>query len=124
MPEIYRFRCTTCSLTFPSGWGRTMYAIAPDGSREICPHPIEVSAVKRITGLSWSEAEEKNLIGVFSDCVCTDCLEQFRLDWNRDERKCPACNGPNVSAVEDLVGEKCPKCSRGRIIRESTGLIS
>lgn len=124
MPEIYRFHCSSCRLEFPMGWGRNMYAIAPDGRREICPHPGEFYGVEQITGLPWSEADEKNLTGVFFDCVCTDCLDQFQLDWNLDERKCPTCKGANVTTVEDLVGQKCPQCSHGRIVKESTGLIS
>lgn len=123
MPRIYRFECDLCPLKLPSGWGRSTYAVGPDGSRTICAHPGELYEVTEITGLDWDEAVAQGRAGVQRDCLCRTCLRQFTLDYERDARVCPGCGGTDVRSTEELVGGACPRCGAGSIVQIDTGLI-
>lgn len=53
--------------------------------------------------------------GFNSQCVCLDCLHQFNLDLNRDDRLCLACYSFRVASVDECVGNSCPQCREGKI---------
>lgn len=123
MPPIWRLHCNKCDFEMPTGWGGCMYAQDETGHRILCRHPGEHSAVRRITGLSVSDAIDQGKVGFESDCICLSCLEKTRLDIEKDSRLCPACsNGIVVSAIE-LIDKKCPKCGTGKFVRTETDAI-
>ncbi len=152
MPEISEYKCNRklCGFRFPSGWGGTVYAEDEKGNRIVSPHPGQDLAAARALAnadesvpLRDSEGEATRArIGFNSCCVCLDCLYQFLADFGndeqasdswrylygateqREERKCPHCNSPNVKTAIELVGKTCPKCKKGTIIEIKTGFHS
>src|SRR5438105_12923 len=59
MPLINIIHCNFCNLAFPPGWGGYTYVVDASGKRIVCPHPVESSRVKDVTGLDWWEARGK-----------------------------------------------------------------
>jgi DNA-directed RNA polymerase subunit RPC12/RpoP len=122
MPNIATVKCSTCSFQLPTGAGGFLYVIDTAGARIPCPHPCEADVIERVTGLDWSAARQKGLIGCISHCVCWDCVHQFDLDVERDVKRCPACGSLNVRTVGAALGSRCPKCNQGALIEESHGV--
>ena len=130
MPHIFEYKCSLCEFTMPTGWGGYMYVIDNNGRRIVCPHPGEASVVAEILkidedtlfGFPWllrSDDAPVQLLeertGFNSYCVCLDCVSQFELDIDRDERKCPKCGSEKVRTEPEMVGEPCPKCKKGTV---------
>ena len=134
------YRCTRCNLTFPNGQGGRMYVLDGRGTRVICPHPGEEAEVARVLGVKEKALRcpcEPNTTkkakhhhqevfylaltrtGFLSDCICHDCLAQFGLDLQRDEKRCPMCSLSEVTTLHDLLGEPCPRCKEGTIGRDA-----
>ena len=124
MPEVYRFHCTHCDLSFPIGWGGHAYVINSEGVTVICPHPGEISMVQYVLGKDASEELINERTGYNSYSICLDCLNQFALDIKKEKRKCPSCGSHKIKTVLELVDGICPKCKHGRIVKEDTGIIS
>ncbi|WP_338739928.1 hypothetical protein [Haloplanus salilacus] len=152
MPPIHEYHCDTCEFTMPSGWGGYMYVqakvcaacgeavdesedscggcgtpieeVEADGyTRVVCPHPMEHVTVERVLGENPSEERREARTGFNAYCVCRDCLAQFELDTERDERRCPDCGGGRVDTLSELVGESCPNCADGTFVEgESRGV--
>ena len=124
MPPTSFVTCDHCGLAFPGGWGRYCYAVDSDGKRVVCRHPGEDRDAKKVTGMEWSEAVAAARIGSASHCMCFDCSEQFDLDLDRDEKKCPKCNSLNVRSADGAVGSRCPKCKTGIFREHYTGVMT
>jgi len=152
VPHIHEYHCDTCAFEMPSGWGGYMYVqakvcsacgetvdeiedacggcgtpteeVEADGyERVVCPHPMEHVTVERVLGENPREETREERTGFNAYCVCRDCLSQFELDTERDERRCPDCDGERVAALSELVGEECPNCAEGTFIEgESRGV--
>jgi DNA-directed RNA polymerase subunit RPC12/RpoP len=152
VPPIHEYHCDTCEFEMPSGWGGYMYvqatvcstcggsvdesqdacdgcgtpvdAVEGDGyTRVVCPHPMEHVTVDRVLGEDVSEATRAERTGFNAYCVCRNCLSQFELDTERDERRCPDCGGRRVATLRELVGEDCPNCAEGTFVEgESRGV--
>ena len=149
MPPIHEYHCDTCAFTMPSGWGGYMYVqarvcsecgetveeteavcggcetptdeIEADGyTRVLCPHPMEFITVQNVLGEDPSEETREARTGFNSYCVCRDCVSQFALDMERDERRCPECDGGRVATLDELVGEACPNCAEGTFVQGET----
>ncbi len=60
--------------------------------------------------------------GFESYCVCQSCLQQFKIDLERDQRICPQCESVNVSNISEMVGRVCPSCGEGRITENRVGV--
>jgi hypothetical protein len=123
MPAIYRFGCNKCKFTLPSGWGGIMYVTDDAGKRIICPHPGEMYTVYSVIGQDASHEQYMERTGFNSDCFCMDCLSQFRLDLDRDERTCNKCGSINVVSTKESVGKPCPQCKKGVIRAVDTGIM-
>ena len=87
-----------------------MYVRDALDNRVVCPHPLEESTIRRITGLTWHEARSKGLIGHVTDCLCFECGEQCQLDLERDVKKCAKCNSLNLRSAAACLGSNCPRC--------------
>ena len=133
------YTCTRCGLTLPSSWGGQMYVTDNDGKRSICPHPGEEAHVALALGIKEEAlirafAQEGSgkvdptrqqhgglfhlalsRTGFLSDCLCRDCLAQFKLDVYRDSRRCPHCSSSRVKTANELLKRRCPKCKKGTI---------
>lgn len=138
MPEIFEVKCSQCDFTLQKGWGGVMYVKDDEGKKVICRHPVESYAIARTLKTSEHDAhawlmgalnkipeETKKLIeertGFDSDCLCLDCLSQFRIDVKKEEKKCPQCSSLNVKTQEEMVSQSCPKCKEGIIQAIDTG---
>lgn len=119
MPVNSRYTCNTCDFELPTGWGGYTYAVDEHGQRKCCPHPGEVYAIHRITGMNYTEARAARRAGFAQHCLCTECLTQFDLDLERDALVCPACSAPQVRSLRSLIGQECPRCKVG-IIEEGS----
>lgn len=137
MSHTNGYWCTRCNLTFPNGQGGRMYVLDGRGTRVICPHPGEEAEVARVLGVkekalrcpcepnTTKKAKHHQEVfhlaltrtGFLSDCICHDCLAQFGLDLQRDEKRCPTCSSSEVTTLHDLLGEPCPRCKEGTIGR-------
>ena len=138
MSNTNGYRCTRCALNFPDGQGGKMYVLDDTGTRVICPHPGEEAEVARVLGVKeralrcpYEPSTTKTAkhhhqdvfhlalmrTGFLSDCVCHDCLAQFGLDLQQDEKRCPMCCSSEVTAFQDLIGQPCPSCKQGTIGR-------
>lgn len=118
-----------------------MYVIDSQGRRIMCPHPGEDQKVSYVLGKNASSRLIRARTGFNSDCVCLECLAQFKLDigneefskfsWRyyygaikkRDKRKCPSCDSTKVRTVPEMVDQECPKCKIGHIREIWTGTI-
>lgn len=60
--------------------------------------------------------------GVFSNMICLDCYETFKLDIRGDEKVCPLCSSNNIAETVDLIGRACPKCKSAVIVERDTGM--
>jgi hypothetical protein len=109
MPIIYEYRCDKCDLTLPTGWGGCMYVMSDAGYRVTCPHPEEKATIIDVLGENAPTELVHERTGFNSDCLCEDCLSQFSLDLERDNRVCLICKSGNVHAVSELINESCPK---------------
>lgn len=101
-----------------------MYATDDAGKRVVCKHPGEWNQAHDVIGGDATEEKFRERTGFLSNCVCSDCLAQFRLDLERDERICEKCGSGNVKSTNESVGSQCPKCKVGVIQAEDTGAIS
>ena len=110
MPQVNKFKCNKCDFEMPSGWGGYIYVIDFFGARVICEHPGEGRKVLQVTGFSITEAEQKGLVGKISYCICLNCLAQYELDFDKDEKTCKICGSRQIVSEKQLVGNKCPKC--------------
>ena len=130
MPPINRYECNKCDFKFPEGWGIYMYAIDDKGKRRTCSHPHEMGDAERIIGKELTKDVIAERTGFNSDCVCLDCVRQFRLDLGdegvnpRDKRECRVCHSENVKTLLEMVGQLCPKCKTGEIKEIETGWVS
>lgn len=153
MPPINRYHCDECDFEMAQGWGGQMYVVADvcpfcgetlrrtndycsgcgtlvetidagESERVVCPHPGEDRTVRAVLGDDVSEEKYESRTGFSSNCVCTDCLEQFKLDVERDERRCPECGSDAVRTEQELVGDRCPKCEDGTFVETSTGTVA
>jgi hypothetical protein len=124
MPPVSVIKCEHCGLAFPGGWGNYCYAVDSNGKRVVCPHPGEARKARDVTGMEWSEALAAARIGYASPCMCFECSEQFNLDLDRDEKKCPKCGSLKVRSANGAVGSKCPKCKIGVFRKHDTGIIT
>lgn len=145
MPAIRQYHCDTCEFSMPDGWGGHMYVQAKvcadcgevvhesedfcvgcgtrteeveaaSFERIVCSHPTEHADVERVLGADAPEETVDARTGFNSNCVCLDCLSQFRLDTDRDQRRCPECTSERVVTEMELVGEACPNCESGTFI--------
>jgi DNA-directed RNA polymerase subunit RPC12/RpoP len=121
VPVIYNYRCMTCNLSFPQGWGSYTYVKNSRGEKVVCPHPMEMDVVYEILGNDASDELIREMIGQNYDCLCLSCLSQFEMDVDKEPRSCPNCNSNQVSTVLELVDGVCPKCKGGTIIQKDTG---
>jgi DNA-directed RNA polymerase subunit RPC12/RpoP len=145
MRNMNRYTCTRCGLTLPSGQGGQMYVTDNEGERSICPHPGEEAHVAHLLGVKEEalirafarETSEKgnhttqhhdglfhfalSRTGFLSDCLCRDCLAQFKLDMHRDVKRCPHCSSSHVKTVRELLRHRCPECREGTIEEYKTG---
>jgi len=141
MPPVNEYKCNKCGLSFPEGWGGYMYVIDEKGNRVRCGHPGERRVVLEVLGNEATEETIRSRTGFNSHCLCLSCFAKLELDigrdegsdsWpyyypakiGRDERKCVHCGSPNVRTVFELVGERCPKCKKGKIKQTFTGAWS
>ncbi|MFC7019637.1 MULTISPECIES: hypothetical protein [Haloarcula] len=153
MPQINQYHCNDCDFEMARGWGGQMYVLAEvcpfcgetlkqtndycsgcgtlvetidaeEFKRVVCPHPGEQQTVRAVLGDDVSEEEYESRTGFNSNCVCIDCLEQFELDIERDERRCPECGSDVVRTEQELVGDQCPKCEDGTFVETSTGMMA
>jgi DNA-directed RNA polymerase subunit RPC12/RpoP len=93
-----------------------MYAISQDGKKEYCPHPAEREEMERILGTTEiSDQMRRERTGIEHDCLCLDCLKQFRLDLDKNDKECPKCGSYKVKTIQELVYLPCPKCRTGTI---------
>jgi len=128
------YACIICGFSIPNADGGRRYVVDSAGNRSICPHPGEEAHVARVLGIDEDAlvrafryetstaqypqglfAFALSRTGYLSDCLCRDCLAQFRLDIRRDAKRCPACSSPKVTTIEGLAGRRCPKCRKGTI---------
>ncbi len=120
-----------------------MYVKDDEDKKVICRHPVESYAIAKTLKISEHDArawlmgaynkiperiipeETIKLInertGFDSDCLCSDCLSQFRIDVKKEEKKCPRCSSLNVKTQEEMINQPCPKCKEGRIQAIDTG---
>ena len=139
MPKINKCKCDICDLNFPEGWGGYMYVEDDNGKRIKCHHPCEGEAIGNVLGKNPSKELLEKRIGFNSDCICLDCLHQFKADLNnnnriskdkdknknkdKDKRECPECKSEKVKTVIELINKTCPKCKKGIIKKYWTGAI-
>lgn len=124
MPPINAYMCTNCGLSLSPGWGGRMYVIDESGERIICGHPGEMATVARVLGDNAPRELIAARTGFHSDCICMDCLHQFKIDMNRDEEKCRRCGSRNIRTVREMIGKTCPKCKTGTIEEVETGIMT
>jgi len=135
VPSISEFKCNKCNFALNEGSGGYCYVINDNGKRMPCRHPMEFYDLENVLGSIYTIEELNERTGYISECICLDCLCQFRADvgeitWNifamkvkhsgiplkqRDGRKCPRCGSKNVKAETEMVDEPCPKCKVGVI---------
>jgi hypothetical protein len=121
MPYVSDYVCPHCELSLPTGWGGFNYVTDDRGRRIPCPHPIEIDAIKKVTGMGWLEARAAGRLGFVSHCLCFDCSRQFDLDLGRDVKRCPECGSLAVRPANGSIGCTCPSCGVGRIEVMETG---
>lgn len=98
-----------------------MYAVANDGQRVCCPHPLELTTLWEVTGLMRAEAETAGRIGYVSFCMCFGCGQQMELDLGRDAAWCTKCGSFEVRCSREAVGMVCPHCQEGKFVEHDTG---
>ena len=140
MPAINLYKCTNCDLSLPSGWGGYTYVKDDNDNKVVCPHPGESVTIAKVLGLNRNDIsgfpwipqvyDDKVLdllierTGFNSHCICLNCLNQFDLDVDTDERICSNCNSDQVKTELEQVGQQCPKCKTGKVEMFETGIIS
>jgi hypothetical protein len=91
MPSIDIYECDKCGFNLESGWGGEMYVLKQNGDMTRCIHPGERWTIDSVLGEDASDELIRQRTGFDSDCVCLDCLSQFRLDLKREARICRDC---------------------------------
>ena len=129
MPRVNDYKCKICGFEMPFGWGGHIYAENDQGQRIVCPHPIERYYIREVLGENVYDPVKKDYkyrlrSGFNSHCLCLNCLNQFDLDVEKDDRKCPKCGSTEVHTELEMVGKKCPKCHKGTIEEKWTLAIS
>jgi hypothetical protein len=123
MPPIHNFRCNKCGFGLPPGWGGHFYVIDDNGNRVIPGHPGEERAIEAILGKNAPLEIRKARTGFNSDCLCLDCLHEFQMDTEWDDRLCPRCGSAKVKTTQELIDRPCPKCKLGTMRQIDTGLV-
>lgn len=141
MPSINLFKCNKCDFSLPSGWGGHTYVKDNHGNKVICSHPGEYADVAKVLGIEassifafpyspWPPSDPhiaellKQRTGFYSHCICLKCLNQFDLDIEKDERKCPECKSSEVKSELEMIGQQCPRCNIGNMEMIETGWVS
>lgn len=141
MPRINEYKCSSCDLRLPRGFGHCLYVEDDNGARVHAWHPVEWRVVQEVSGERSSILEVvRARTGFNSPCICLDCLHQFEADLGecghsplrlnlerdlsrpiRDRRQCPSCSSTNVKTELEMVGKPCPECEEGLIAEVWTG---
>ena len=147
MPRICEYECSVCDLALPEGWGYQFYVVNDRGEKIICYHARERDGIEEVLGRVLSPDLVFERTGFNSDCICLECLHQFRADlggtdeyWRpyqtyrkcfepiptqaKDKRECPKCKSSRVKTELELVAATCPKCNEGVIEETWTGRAS
>lgn len=142
MPFVHKLGCDSCGFSLPEGWGGQMYVKNDAGEKIICPHPNESSLVSRVLGLKeedvflWlsgkkEEIKDSDIVEVLEErtgfnsfCICLDCLHQFTLDLEKEERGCSECGSEDIKSEREMVDKPCPKCKKGIMKIKSKGAVS
>jgi predicted Zn-ribbon and HTH transcriptional regulator len=122
MPLIATIKCNQCDLQLPTGAGGYLYALNSAGERIVCPHPMEMKTVQRVTGLDWHGARTRGFLGHVSYCLCFTCTHQFELDVERDPKQCPECKSLEVRTANASLGAQCPRCHKETLVEEALGI--
>jgi hypothetical protein len=153
MPSVNVYKCNTCDLKFPVGWGGYIYVENDKGERVICMHPGEDHDIQNVLGVCyksiglrvyneidvslkrtlkwwWSKKRKDTCrllhakTGYMQDCLCLDCLQRLEIDLIKDQRVCNKCHSTNVKSLLELLGGTCPQCKEGIIVEIPTGWFS
>jgi hypothetical protein len=123
MPEIHRYKCNIFDFKLPNGWGGTAYVKDNEGDKIPCRHPLEQYTINRVLGFKrFFKSVRDKRIGFEYDCVCLDCLHQFGMDVDKEERKCEVCSSTNIKTVHELKLAPCPKCHQGIVKTKYIGI--
>lgn len=109
--DIFETSCNTCGFCLDWGIGGTMYVIDETGKRVLAPHPSEFIIMDRILGENASEELINERTGYLEGWLCLDCLSISSLDLKRDVLECQKCQSIHGKSVNDMIGQRCPKCN-------------
>ena len=122
---IFALKCDRCAFQVSPTGGRYMYVFDAGGNRVVCPHPLEINTVERVTGMSCDAASEKGLVHYAIQALCLRCAEVFDAEYKRDEQldaRCPRCGAADARSVLDSAGTRCPQCREGTLQRDDIGV--
>ena len=128
MPRIHRYICKHCGFILHNGLENCFYIINDESKVILAPHPGEISIVKRELGCSMFDLpKHKTYQGRFGwkhFVICTDCLNKFELDLEKENRICKKCESLSIYTCQEMVNKLCPKCGQSKIKEIDTGLMS
>ena len=121
MPEVINYTCDFCGYSPRDNITHRTYVVDNEGNRIKCFANSRISILGAVLGFDASQGLIKQKTGVWYGSVCLDCLDEFNLDYNKDELKCPQCSSTNISPTYKLANQNCPKCKSGIIISTMSG---
>ena len=124
MPPWMQAKCNNCDFSMPASSFLNRYIVDDNGEKIPLRHPGERATIRRVLGDDYSIELLEERVGHVSRMICLDCLHKFDLDMKEEALVCPSCNGSNIKASNQLVGEACPHCKTGLIEKYDTGIIS
>ena len=85
-------------------------------------HPPDEKWIIEETGKNLIDLTNSGESYFLGDKVCLNCFKSDNSNDN-NEGGC-TCEKPNFVSLEDLEGKICPKCNKGVIKSDSTGVIT
>lgn len=119
--QIAKLQCDQCDYEIYASQAGYPYVIW-DGGEYSLPHPIEETSLKEYTGLMWREAMERGILQRKAECLCFACAAQFRLDVDREIKRCPKCASYEVRTFRGAINARCPSCNQGMLKHEFIGI--
>jgi hypothetical protein len=110
MPGIYEVRCDHCD--YKADGSSYLAVTMPDGTEEICPHPMEIEHAEIVTKEKWSTLMKQGRIRYRHAMFCRECgvVDYYGSDHPRQMTHLG--NPVHTPTRDEATGYRCLSCGK------------
>jgi hypothetical protein len=113
MPGIFEVRCDSCD--YKVGGSSYMAVVMPDGSEEVCPHPMEFVHAEFVTREKWSTLVRQGRIRYKEAMFCRECGAVDYYGPDHPERILHVSNLVHISSSGEAQRFHCLSCGKNEL---------